>query len=168
MPGAYSDAADIWSIVRHVVITIHTCKAVEFVDVTDRLAEVVADSGLIEGALIVQSRHTTAGLMINENEALLLADLETMFERVAPGDAGYAHDDFSRRGHSLGPRERVNGHAHCRAALLRTSEYVGISAGTLNLGRWQRVFFVDFDGGQPRQLGLTLLGQGTHPLRRLV
>ncbi len=168
MPSAYSEATDVWSIVRHVVITIETCKPVEFVDLTPRLADVVSDSGLIEGALIVQSRHTTAGLMINENEALLLADLEAMFGRVAPTTAAYGHDDFDRRAHTVGPRERVNGHAHCRAALLRTSEYLSVMAGALNLGRWQRVFLVDFDGGQPRQIGLTLLGQGTHPLHRLV
>jgi secondary thiamine-phosphate synthase enzyme len=168
MPGAYTEATDVWSIVRQVVITIETCKPVEFVDLTPRLADVVTDSGLIEGALIVQSRHTTAGLIINENEALLLADLEAMFERVAPVTVTYAHDDFSRRAHMAGPRERVNGHAHCRAALLRTSEYLSVTAGALNLGRWQRVFFVDFDGGQRRQIGLTLLGQGTHPLHRLV
>jgi secondary thiamine-phosphate synthase enzyme len=168
MPGTFSEATDVWSIVRHVVITVETCKPVDFVDVTPRLAEVITDSGLIEGGLIVQSRHTTAGLMINENETLLLADLEAMFERLAPAALTYAHDDFGRRAPTVGPRERANGHAHCRAALLRTSEYLSVSVGALNLGRWQRVFFVDFDGGQPRQIGLTLLGHGTHPLHRLV
>jgi secondary thiamine-phosphate synthase enzyme len=168
MPSAFSDATAFWGIVRHVTIAIETNKPVEFIDVTSRLTEVVIDSGLVEGALIVQCRHTTAGLLINENEPLLLADLEAMFERVAPANGHYEHDDFARRSGLITPRERVNGHAHCRAALLRTSEYLSVTGGALNLGRWQSVFFVDFDGPQSRQLGLTLLGQGTHPLHRLV
>ena len=52
----------------------------------------------------------------------------------------------------------VNGHAHCRAALLRASEYVAVSDGRLSLGRSQRVFLVDFDGGRRREVSLTLLG----------
>ena len=56
------------------------------------------------------------------------------------------------------PGERRNGHAHCRAALLRASECIAVSGGELDLGRWQRVFFVDFDGGQHRTLSLTFVG----------
>jgi thiamine phosphate synthase YjbQ (UPF0047 family) len=55
-------------------------------------------------------------------------------------------DDFSRRTVNLMPGERRNGHAHCRAALLRTSESVPVAGGVLTLGRWQRVFLVEFDG----------------------
>ena len=73
----------------------------------------------------------------------------------------YAHDDFSRRSVNVTPGERRNGHAHCRAALLRTSECVPVTDGRLNLGRWQRVFLVDFNGGQHREVSLTLLGSVT-------
>jgi secondary thiamine-phosphate synthase enzyme len=58
------------------------------------------------------------------------------------------------------PGERRNGHAHCRAALLRTSESVQVAGGRLNLGCWQRIFLVEFDGGRRREVGLTLLGSG--------
>ena len=51
----------------------------------------------MEGLLVAQTRHTTTGLLINEHEPLLLADLEALFERLAPVAAVYAHDDFSRR-----------------------------------------------------------------------
>ena len=148
---------DIAAEVQHIVVHIKTHHATEFVDVTPRLQQVVAESCIVEGLLIVQSRHTTAGVMINEHEALLLEDLAELFERLVPKASTYRHDDFHRR--HLPATERVNGHAHCRAALLRASECVPITHGALDLGRWQRVFFVDFDGGQQREVWLTLLGQ---------
>ena len=148
------------SIVRLVVISVETHSPLEFVDITAAMSRAVNDVGLMDGLLVAQTRHTTTGLLINEHEPLLLGDLEALFERLAPVTADYAHDDFSRRGVNLTPGERRNGHAHCRAALLRTSESVAVTGGGLNLGRWQRVFLVDFDGGQHREISLTLLGSG--------
>jgi secondary thiamine-phosphate synthase enzyme len=143
---------------RHALLTIETREALQFVDLTDRIAEVVAQSGVFDGIVIVQSRHTTAGIMINEHEPLLLDDLRAMFERLVPEALGYAHDDFARR--ACGASERPNGHAHCRAALLRTSETAAIHDGRLALGRWQRIFLVEFDGGQRREIGVTILNSG--------
>ena len=114
----------------------------------------------MDGVVVAQTRHTTMGLLINEHEPLLLDDFASLFERLAPAAAPYAHDDFSRRTVNLMPGERRNGHAHCRAALLRTSESVSVAGGVLTLGRWQRVFLVEFDGGQQREVSLTLLGNG--------
>ena len=142
--------------VRHIVLPITTRHATEFVDVTGRLQEVVAEFRLVDGLLMVQSRHTTAGLLVNEDEPLLREDLRELFERLVPTSLTYRHDNFLRR--NLPSTERVNGHAHCRAALLRTSECLAVANGVLSLGRWQRVFFVDFDGGQQRELWLTMLG----------
>ena len=146
--------------VHHQLFTIETRDAMQFVDVTDRLVEAVDRSGVMDGILSVHSRHTTTGIMINEHEPLLLEDLRAMFERLVPESSEYAHDDYSRRTANLTLRERRNGHAHCRAALLRTSESVPIIGGQLALGRWQRVFFVDFDGGQRRELYVTIVNSG--------
>lgn len=148
------------SIVRLVVVPVETHSPLEFVDITAAMSRAVNDVGLVDGLLVAQTRHTTTGLLINEHEPLLIGDLEALFERLAPMAAHYAHDDFSRRSVNLTPGERRNGHAHCRAALLRTSESVAVTGGRLNLGRWQRVFLVDFDGGQHREISLTLLGSG--------
>jgi thiamine phosphate synthase YjbQ (UPF0047 family) len=58
----------------------------------------------------------------------------------------------------VNPGERRNGHAHCRAALLRTTEWMPVAGGALTLGRWQSVFLVDFDGPQRRQLSVLVMG----------
>ncbi len=148
------------SLVRHIVVSIETRQPVEFGDLTDILSRGGEGRCLLEGLLTIQTRHTTTGLLVNEHEPLLLGDLEALFERIAPVSAGYGHDDFTRRTVNLQPGERRNGHAHCRAALLRTSEQIPVIGGALRLGRWQRVFLVDFDGGQRREVSVTLMGDG--------
>ena len=144
--------------VLHKTLTLHTVHATQFMDVTRLIESAVQHAGLCSGVVTVQTRHTTTGILINEYEPLLLADFRAMFERLAPARFEYAHDDFLRRTVNLTADERPNGHAHCRAALLRSSETVGVRQGLLDLGRWQRVIFVEFDGGQQRQLSLTMMG----------
>ena len=153
MPAAASAA-----VVARRMLNIETQRRVEFVDITPLLARAVRDAGLAAGIAMAQTRHTTTGLLVNENEPLLLTDLEAFFERVATAPGGYAHDDFRRRTVNLMPNERTNGHAHCCAALLRTSECLSVVDGALDLGRWQRVFLVEFDGGQRREVSVTLIG----------
>ena len=135
-----------------------TTRSVEFIDLTDRLAALVADLGAEQGLLHVQTMHTTTGLLINEAEPLLLEDLAGRLACLAPLDLRYAHDDLSRRTINVaGPRERRNGYAHCRAALLGCTETVMVEDGRLCLGRWQRVLFAEFDGPQRRDLQVWLL-----------
>jgi secondary thiamine-phosphate synthase enzyme len=134
---------------------------VQFIDITDRLAELVRAAALDHGLLVVQTCHTTTGLMVNEAEPLFFEDLEARLACWAPLDLRYAHDDLSRRTVNLiGPRERRNGHAHCRAALFRSSETLIVEHGRLLLGRWQRVVFVECDGPQRRTLAVQLVRSG--------
>lgn len=144
--------------VRHLVVSVVTRDRVEFVDITAALAGVVEGLGLRDGVLTVYTRHTTTGLLINEHEPLLFSDLQATFERLVPEDGPFAHDDFERRTVNLTPGERRNGWAHCRAALLRTSESIPVADAQLSLGRWQRVLLVEFDGGQRREIAVTLQG----------
>lgn len=131
-------------------------RATEFIDITDRLSACVREAGLTEGLLVVQTLHTTTGLLVNEAEPLLLEDLGARLACWAPLDLPYAHDDLSRRTvNLLGNRERRNGHAHCRAAVFRSSEALIVAEGRLSLGRWQRVLFVECDG--PQRRGIVVL-----------
>lgn len=144
--------------VRYLVVSVVTRDPVELVDITPALARVVGGLGLRDGVLTVYTRHTTTGLLINEHEPLLFSDLQAMFERLIPENGPFAHDDFERRTVNLTPGERRNGWAHCRAALLRTSESIPVADAQLSLGRWQRVLLVEFDGGQRREIAVTLQG----------
>jgi secondary thiamine-phosphate synthase enzyme len=150
--------ADRATVVHHATVTLDSDHALQILDITPLVAAVVRRSGLWDGLVSVITRHTTTGVIVNEHEPLLGDDLAALFERVAPATAAYAHDDFTRR-RGVTAAERVNGHAHCRAALLHASETVPVSGGVLVLGRWQRVLFVECDGGQRRQLSVVCLGR---------
>jgi octaprenyl-diphosphate synthase len=134
-----------------------TSHATEFVDVTKLVSDEVQRSGLRTGRVHLQSLHTTVGLAINENEPLLLRDFQKLLERLAPGDAGYEHDDFARR-FEISVDEPVNGHAHCRQLLLTGFATLLVEDGELVLGRWQSVFAVELDGPRHRELALQLDG----------
>ncbi len=134
-----------------------TSHTTQFVDVTKLVREEVRRSGLRTGRVHLQSLHTTVGLAINENEPLLLRDFQKLLERLAPGDAGYEHDDFARR-FEISVDEPVNGHAHCRQLLLTGFATLLVEDGQLVLGRWQSVFAVELDGPRHRELALQLDG----------
>ena len=139
-----------------------TSHATEFVDVTKLVSQEVSRSGLRTGRIHLQSMHTTLGLAINENEPLLLRDFQKLLERLAPGDAGYEHDDFARR-YEIAVDEPVNGHAHCRQLLLTGFATLLIEDGKLVLGRWQSVFAVELDGPRHRELAIQLDGDFLPP-----
>src|SRR4029453_9279907 len=108
-------------------------------DLTDRLNQFIAEADVCVGVLNVQTSHTTAAIVINEHELLLLADFKALLERTVPESAAYRHDDMSRRV-DVRVDEPTNGHAHCRALLLPTSACLNVCDGRLGLGSWQRVF----------------------------
>ena len=144
---------------RHARIRITTRHATEFIDLTDRLERLVADAGLREGILNVQTLHTTTAIVINEHEPLLLTDFHALLEATAPGDRRYRHDDTAVRTVNLTDAERPNGHAHCRALLLPSSACLNVTRGRLLLGQWQRVFFVELDGPRQREISVVALGE---------
>jgi len=144
--------------IRHTRICIDTTEATAFVDLTDRLAAWLSQSGIRHGLVIVQSLHTTAGVIVNEHEPLLLDDFRELLRGIAPERLRYQHDDLEVRTVNLADAERVNGHAHCRALLLPSSVSLGVLDGRLVLGRWQRVFLIDLDGPRSRDLAVTAVG----------
>jgi secondary thiamine-phosphate synthase enzyme len=138
-------------------VEVRTLAGLAFVDITAAVAQVVERSGIADGLVSVQSLHTTAAVVVNENEPLLLHDLRAALERAAPRHLPYRHDDFSERA-AVPPDEPANGHAHCQALFLRASETLGVAGGRPRLGRWQSVFLVELDGPRTRTLAVTVLG----------
>jgi secondary thiamine-phosphate synthase enzyme len=102
--------------------------------------------------------HTTTAIVVNEREPLLHDDFARLFERTAPIDQRYDHDDLTVRTVNLTDDERANGHAHCRALVLPTSVCLNVVDGRMQLGCWQRVFLVELDGPRMRAVSALLLG----------
>jgi secondary thiamine-phosphate synthase enzyme len=139
-------------------LSIRTREAAGVVDLTARIEAFVEAAALEAGWVNVQIRHTTAGIVVNENEPGLLRDAQALLERLAPRDAGYAHDELHLRP-GAPPDERPNGHAHAKALLLRTAETVNVADGRLLLGTWQRVLLVELDGPRDREVSMLALGE---------
>jgi secondary thiamine-phosphate synthase enzyme len=139
------------------VVELQTEERLQFVDLTELVAERVRRSGIGHGLVCVQSRHTTTAVVVNENEPLLIEDAKRMLERVAPRDALYGHNELHRR-RDIAPDESRNGDAHCRALLLGSSETLAVADGVLQLGRWQRVFLVELDGPRRRTVCVVVMG----------
>ena len=144
---------------EHTTIRLETSCPTEFIDLTDRLASIVAASGVRAGLLNVQSLHTTLGIMVNEHEPLLLADFAMLLDRAAPRQAVYRHDDAAVRTVNVTAEERINGHAHCQAVLLAPSACLNIVDGRIRLGQWQRVFVVELDGPRRREISVAVVGE---------
>ncbi len=144
---------------RHARIHLATSHPTQFIDLTDRLQHLVSEAGLRVGVLNVQTLHTTSAVIVNEHEPLLLTDFQALLESAAPRDGRYRHDDPVARTVNLTERERPNGHAHCRALLLPSSACLNVVKGTLVLGPWQRVFFVELDGPRERDVSVLAFGE---------
>lgn len=148
------------STVRHATVRIDTQHATQFIDLTDRVEALVAEAGVDGGLVNIQTLHTTTAVIVNEHEPLLLGDLAALLERLAPQDAVYRHDNVTLRSVNCVLGERPNGHSHCRALLLGCSVCLNVAGGRLQLGRWQRVFFVELDGPRARDVSVLLVGDG--------
>ena len=145
-------------------IHIDTKQAPEFIDITDKIREFVAESGIDNGVAVVYSKHTTSAIRINENEPLLLEDMADFLSRIAPRENDYRHNDFSIRTVNMNDDECPNGHSHCQHLTLGSSESIPVIDGKMPLGEWQRIFMVELDGEKAQQVGyrevvVQLLGQ---------
>ena len=138
-------------------LTFQTQKRRELRRITDEAAACCKASGIQEGMLLVSAMHITAAVFINDDESGLHADIEEWVQRLAPGPAA----DDSKPGpdyrhHRSG---EDNGDAHLKNLLLGHQVIVPITAGKLDLGPWQQIFYYEFDGRRPKRLVLKAIGE---------
>ncbi|MBR9706433.1 YjbQ family protein [Candidatus Pacearchaeota archaeon] len=131
---------------------IKTGSDVRIYDITDKINAAVKKSGLENGLVCVQSMHATAGIYVNENEEFLLNDFILYLNRSAPqGKRFYMHDEISER-KDCPPDEPKNGHSHMMATFYsQPSVNLIFENKGLSLGKYQSVFFAEFDGPCPRK-----------------
>ena len=123
------------------IVTLHvkTSRRTEWVNITSEVGHLVSGSGISSGVCQIYVPHTTAGVTINEGDDPDVArDMEAAFDRMVPRDAGYKHYEG-------------NSDSHIKATLVGASQSVWIENGRLRLGRWQSIFFCEFDGPRNRE-----------------
>ena len=122
-------------------LTVQTSSRNELVEVTGHLRKMVSTFRILEGMLVVYVPHTTAAVTINENaDPDVKSDLLAKLSSLVPKTESYYR-------HGEG-----NSDSHLKAAMVGHSVTVLVEAGQLVLGRWQGVYFCEFDGPRQREL----------------
>ena len=122
-------------------IRVRTSARSEMAEITDQVQALLDDAGVREGAVVLQSLHTTAALTINENaDPFVVDDVLRKLDRLIPQD-----EPFYK--HAEG-----NSDSHVKTALVGNSVTLLIEGGKLVLGRWQGVYFCEFDGPREREM----------------
>jgi secondary thiamine-phosphate synthase enzyme len=121
----------------------------ELVNITDRIAAVVAAAKIAEGFCLVSAMHITAGIWVNDEESGLKHDLMVWLDELAPaGD--YRH-------HQTG---EDNADAHLKRTIMGHQVMLPITAGKLDLGPWEQVFYAEFDGQRRKRVVVKVMGEG--------
>lgn len=127
----------------------NTRKKREFINITPEIEKALKEAAVNEGLALASAMHITAGGYINDAEEGLISDIEEWLERLAPFRADYRH-------HRTG---ETNGDAHLKNLLIGHQVIVPITAGKLDLGPWQQVYYAEFDGQRRKRVLIKILGE---------
>jgi secondary thiamine-phosphate synthase enzyme len=130
-------------------LTFKTSKHREYVHITTQVDAIVKKSGVREGMVLVSAMHITAGVYVNDDESGLIEDIDKWLEGLAPFQQNYKH-------HQTG---EDNGDSHLKALLIHHQVMLPITAGKLDLGTWQRVFYAEFDGQRSKRVIVKVMGE---------
>ncbi len=125
------------SMVKTCRINVETKGNCHVINITEDVSSALADSGVIDGAVILFNVGSTAGITTLEYEpGLVNYDMASLFERIAPANTRYEHEETWHDD---------NGHSHCRASLLGPSLNVPVVGGKMTLGTWQQIVLIEFE-----------------------
>ena len=120
-----------------------------FINITPQVEAIVKNSGIKDGMVLVSAMHITAGVYVNDNESGLIEDIDQWLEHLAPFRQGYKHHDTGED----------NGDSHLKALLIHHEVIVPITAGRLDFGIWQRIFYAEFDGQRDKRVIVKVMGE---------
>ncbi len=123
-----------------------------FVNITAQLARLVTRSAVQEGLLLCNAMHITASVFINDDEPGLHEDYRRWLERLAPFDASPQTYRHNRTGED-------NADAHMKRQVMGREVVIAITAGKLDFGPWEQVFYGEFDGRRPKRVLVKIIGE---------
>ena len=121
----------------------------QFVRITDDVQAAVVESGVEEGMVLVSAMHITAAVYVNDWEDGLIHDFQVWLEKLAPAGLNYRH-------HQTG---EDNADAHLKRTLMGHQVMLPITAGKLDLGPWEQVFYAEFDGQRKKRVVVKVMGE---------
>ena len=126
-----------------------TEKRRQLVHITETVRNIVSESMVREGFVLISAMHITASVYVNDNEPGLFEDIWEWLEQLAPFKDDYKH-------HNTG---EDNGDAHLKNLLMHHQVIVPITDGDLDLGPWQRIFYAEFDGKRRKRVVVKVMGE---------
>jgi secondary thiamine-phosphate synthase enzyme len=130
-------------------LKINTDKRVDFINITQKIQEIVSDSPISEGLVLVNPMHITASVFINDAESGLIKDFQEWLEKIAPKNKDYHH-------HQTG---EDNGFSHLWRTIMGRETTVAITEGKLDLGTWEQIFYGEFDGQRDKRILVKVIGE---------
>ena len=121
----------------------------EYINITDKVEEIVTQSGVNEGMVLVSAMHITAAVYVNDAESGLIQDIDEWLENLAPFNPNYRH-------HRTG---ETNGDAHLKNLIMHHEVIVPITNGRLDLGPWQQIYYAEFDGQRRKRIVIKAMGE---------
>jgi secondary thiamine-phosphate synthase enzyme len=138
------------SLTRH--LTFNVPARMDFVNITDKVAAAVRESGVQEGLCLVNAMHITASVFINDDESGLHEDYKRWLEQLAPFDASPQRYRHNRTGED-------NGDAHHKRQIMGREVVVAVTSGKLDFGPWEQIFYGEFDGRRPKRVLVKVIGE---------
>ncbi|MBD3210365.1 YjbQ family protein [Candidatus Micrarchaeota archaeon] len=129
-------------------LTFDTREKIELVRITNDVAEVVKNSGVKDGMVLVNPMHITSAVIVNDNEEGLHRDYIRVLEKLVPYDDAYEHN-----------KDEDNGAAHIWRQLMAHQVVLPITEGKLDLGPWEQVFYCEFDGKRRKKVLIKVIGE---------
>lgn len=130
-------------------LTFNTKQHREYVHITPQIEQILKNSGVKDGMVLVSAMHITAGVYVNDLEDGLIQDIDAWLEKLAPFKKDYKH-------HQTG---EDNGDSHLKAILVHHQVILSVSNNKLDLGTWQRVFYAEFDGQRNKRVLVKVMGE---------
>jgi len=124
---------------------------VAFIDITNQVEEALHESGIKEGICLVNAMHITASVFINDNEKGLHEDYKRWLEELAP------HEPISQYLHNRTGED--NGDAHLKRQIMGREVVVAVTAGRLDFGPWEQIFYGEFDGRRRKRVLIKIIGE---------
>jgi secondary thiamine-phosphate synthase enzyme len=120
-----------------------------FINITPQVEECLRESGVKEGLVLVNAMHITASVFINDDERGLHHDFDVWLERLAP------HEPVSQYDHNSG---EDNADAHLKRQVMGREAVIAVTAGRLDFGPWEQVFYGEFDGQRKKRALVKIIG----------
>ena len=127
-----------------------------FLNITPQVERAVEASGVREGLCLVNAMHITASVFVNDDERGLHADYERWLEKLAPFDAGA---DPQRGGYLHNRTGEDNADAHLKRQVMGREVVVAVTAGKLDFGPWEQIFYGEFDGRRAKRVLVKVIGE---------